>query len=728
MKKRYLLIAIIICGALSSCNDLLDLDPDGRITRDQVFEDRYKTMGYLNSCYGYCPAPYMDRSSFCDEAEDADDNTSGSRYDAWYAGAVTEATYPAYSVDGSPWASLYEGIRKCNVFLENIWSATGYFNNEDERKGWAAQAHTLRALYYLQLIKRYGNVPVLDKPLGTDFDFSKVERTPFSKVVSFILADCDSALKAPATSDGFHWEVYNNQFGIMTRAVAYAIKSQAVTYAASALWADGTYSWADATAINKEALYQCLTHDYKLFDQDPSNHAAQNPYAFYFITSSNDQQSVDKETIYQCGGQMEVWKYAGLPSNPGMVKAGPCPTQDLIDCYEMANGELPVSGYSDANHLKPVINTASGYNPQNPYVGRDPRFYASIYYHGALRKLNEQNITAGLKFTASADFYAVNASCPSWGNNIGNLTFRLYKWKNSYSESTSGVPIAEKTFMNYSDNEKLKLSFNKQAAGDYVWELSHGTETVGVWKYADAGGPTESFYNGEPTEGNYSSEIAYTPDFTFTPLVTGNSMTPVQISDAQCVDTSVGGADEISQTNRTHTRTGYYLRKFNNWQSGENNNADGAVRLFRLAELYLNFAESAYQSEGADVPVTLGSDLTMSARDAVNAVRERAGMPDLPAGMSKETFEKRYRNERRVELAFEEHRYFDVRRWKILDQTDRFVTGMRIADEGNGLTYTRIKFDDRNCSSDKWLLYPINQEEVIKMMGITGNDWQNAGW
>ena len=118
----------------------------------------------------------------------------------------------------------------------------------------------------------------------------------------------------------------------------------------------------------------------------------------------------------------------------------------------------------------------------------------------------------------------------------------------------------------------------------------------------------------------------------------------------------------------------------------------------------------------------------MSAREAVSVVRARAGMPAFPAGMSKDAFEKKYRNERRIELAFEDHRFFDVRRWKILDQTDKFVTGMRITKTGSNLSYKRFKFTDRNCSSTKYLIYPIDPNEVSKIIGLSGVDWQNPGW
>lgn len=725
MKKYiFLFFTIVASGLFVSCNDQLDLQSDGRISMDQVFTNRNRTLGYLNSCFGSCPAPYMDRSSFCDEAEDCDDNTAGSKYSAWYTGSIDASSYGGNSADGSPWESLYEGIRKCNVFLANIWNSTAYATN-DEKKGWAAQAHTLRALYYLQLIKRYGEVPVFDKPMDTNHDFSKDSRAKFSKAVAFILADCDSALNAPATKTGFPWEIYDNQYGIMTRAIPYMIKSEAVTYAASPLWADGTYSWSDATAINKEALYQCLTHDYKLFNVAPSSFAAQNAYALYFITSSNDQRAFDKETIYQCGNQMEVWRYAGLPSTDGMDKAGPCPTQELVDSYEMANGEAPILGYNGSDHNNPIINPNSGYDPSNPYIGRDPRFYASIYYNGATRYLDAG--AAAMKFNATAAFYGINAHCTSMGNNIGNLTYSLYKWNNDYWTTIAGTPIVQKTFVNYGDNSDLTLNFNGQPAGSYLWVLDNGSEQVGVWKWQDGSSDAVSFYNGSSVDGNYNSSIAYAANI-FTPIVSGGgSMDAIQIQPGKTVDTYDGGAEGISLTNRTHTRTGYYMRKFNNWRSGADNSSDGAIRLFRLAELYLNFAESAYQSAGPDVELNLGSNMSMSARDAVNAIRARAGMPGLKSGMGKEEFETRYRNERRIELAFEGHRYFDVRRWKILNQTDKLVTGMRIEPTQSGLSYNRFSFN-RNCSSDKWLLYPVNQSDVIKMMGFTGVSWQNPGW
>jgi len=143
--------------------------------------------------------------------------------------------------------------------------------------------------------------------------------------------------------------------------------------------------------------------------------------------------------------------------------------------------------------------------------------------------LQAKSNSAALKFSATSSFNAINATCPSWGNNIGNLTFKLFKWKNNYEETVKTTPLAEKTFTDFSDNAKLQLSFDSQNAGTYLWELSNGTETVGVWKYVETNGTAISFYNSQPVSGNYESEIAYTNSSSFSKLTTGTNHVPIQI-------------------------------------------------------------------------------------------------------------------------------------------------------------------------------------------------------
>ncbi len=122
--------------------------------------------------------------------------------------------------------------------------------------------------------------------------------------------------------------------------------------------------------------------------------------------------------------------------------------------------------------------------------------------------------TAALRFTADSSFLAIDVHCPSWSNNIGNLTLTLYKWNSSYNTTIAGNPIAQKTFENFNDNAWLKLTFNPQEPGEYLWVLSDPTEVVGVWKNANSKNQATSYFNGLPVSGDYECGIYIAPDST----------------------------------------------------------------------------------------------------------------------------------------------------------------------------------------------------------------------
>jgi len=138
--------------------------------------------------------------------------------------------------------------------------------------------------------------------------------------------------------------------------------------------------------------------------------------------------------------------------------------------------------------------------------------------------------TAGMKFSAESSFSAISATCPSWGNSIGNLTFSLYKWDTSYGKSVASTPIATKTFVNFADNATLVLEFPTQPSGTYVWELKDGTESVGIWKWTDSHDAALSYYSGSQVSGNYESGISYgTSANNLTALTSGTQHTAVSI-------------------------------------------------------------------------------------------------------------------------------------------------------------------------------------------------------
>ncbi|HEY4154559.1 MAG TPA: RagB/SusD family nutrient uptake outer membrane protein [Puia sp.] len=183
-------------------------------------------------------------------------------------------------------------------------------------------------------------------------------------------------------------------------------------------------------------------------------------------------------------------------------------------------------------------------------------------------------------------------------------------------------------------------------------------------------------------------------------VITNNSMFK-----SRPVEIWAGGRDGKGVTNAT--KTGYYLRKYVNPDLDLllNTTSVHTWILIRLGEIYLNYAEALNEYDPGNPDIKL----------YVDAVRARPGvnMPGLPGGLSQDQMRDRIRNERRVELAFEDHRFWDVRRWMIGPITEGApITGVDIQQTApSSFTYTKVHIEDRYFDP-KMYLYPIPQGEV----------------
>lgn len=174
------------------------------------------------------------------------------------------------------------------------------------------------------------------------------------------------------------------------------------------------------------------------------------------------------------------------------------------------------------------------------------------------------------------------------------------------------------------------------------------------------------------------------------------------------------------------TPTGYYLKKYlDKTIDISTSTGSGSTRhnwvTYRLGEFYLNYAEAVFNYLGsADAT---DATFTMSAVDAVNVVRSRSdvNMPGFPTGLSNDEFTEKYRRERMVELAFEGHRFWDVRRWKD-GASQRSIFEMQITKNGDRYTYNRVP--KSRYWDDKMYLFPIPDSEIRKNPNLT----QNPGW
>jgi len=259
-------------------------------------------------------------------------------------------------------------------------------------------------------------------------------------------------------------------------------------------------------------------------------------------------------------------------------------------------------------------------------------------------------------------------------------------------EMTNGAfPVA------YSDNTHTKVTVTSEAAA-----LNY-SEDPGGDPYANR-------------DARFGVDILYNM---------ANDGVPYNCTEPFIVETFVGGRsginDVISQETQ-HTCTGYYSNKDKQikfWgPGGSHGNEATHWVFFRLAEFYLNRAEALCELGDMDGAMTM-----------LNMIRERALQPkiqDVPGFQNSYDFlMKRIRNERRVEFCLEGWRFHDQRRWKILNETNQFVTGMRITKDSDGkFHYQRKKIRDYSSYSDKYLVMPIPLEDAKKMTGMT----QPAAW
>lgn len=255
---------------------------------------------------------------------------------------------------------------------------------------------------------------------------------------------------------------------------------------------------------------------------------------------------------------------------------------------------------------------------------------------------------------------------------------------------------------------------------------------VGVENGSSGNCPTQSFIdqyeyqdNGETFGSRYPEQIdlnvvdpyaGLDPRFALTVVKNGDEW-PSNGAQKKVIETYYGGFN--ASPTYGATPTGYYLRKYVDGNCVTT--ADNQITrrhtwiIFRLGEFYLDFAEAAFNATGSANDATYG----MSANDAINVLRTRKDIQMPKFTEDGAAWVERYERERLVELAFENHRFWDVRRWKKGPQYFKDVQGATIS-AYNVLyrTYLDRKWDD------KYYFYPIPQTELKKNPNLS----QNPGW
>jgi hypothetical protein len=622
----------------SSCTDVLDQKAVDAFNEESVFEDINLTKAYLGKCYDNIG---IDGSQMLGLREDL------------LAGATDEllcihrpGSYPNVKGRMSPdelghfgswrfrWTTwpLYGNIKNVNILLANIDNVPAETTEESDKLAtYKGEAYFIRAFNYSNLMRSYGGVVLVDQPFELDQDFLSYTRASIDETLAFILADCDKAIAALPVK---------NEQGRATKGAAAALKSRILSWSTGTLMNGGyqpsnelvsfqsgslTQRLQDAKAAAK-AIMDGTYGNYSLHgstDDPPANMTeedvmayADNFYSIFDQTGEWNSESIwGIQYVQAQGNRTQQNKWWGPNGYHNWGNNGP--TEPTVRKFEMADGSPFVwDKYNPGNNnFREATAAELAADPEmNPYVGREPRFYATVFHDGSpwqARAETDNKIQTGYYLhTTPAGFMGLDQSAFS-------------------------------------------------AKVDAFVNAASGNQTAG----ADTRQALVEAWNG--------------------------------------------------------TKNGYYIKKYTDpniiGQFFDNQNA--WIEL-RYAEVLLDYAEACIELGGSDLQPGL---------DALNMVRNRAGLPDRVT-TDQDQAREWLRHERQIEFYGEGDRFYMMRKWMIAGDVIENVSPMNIYhfDDGSMIwNYDQSATADERSWIDANYWLPISRTEVNKAPQLQQNPGYN---
>lgn len=647
MMKNILLKSLLFCIVLLECIscNYLDIVPDNMATIDYAFRNRTACEKYLYTCYSYRPR-HGDFS--WDPAIAATDEVwchsyinSAGRYIARGMQKVNDPYMNfwsgAKSGDSFVIPALWDGIRDCNIFLENVDKVTDLPSYERDR--WIAEVKFLKAYYHFYLFRMYGPIPIMDVnlPVSATPEEVKVYREPVDNVVDYIVNLLDEAAAGLPSNDDL---VEGTEAGRVYNLVAKAMKARVLAYAASPLFNGNT----DYASLVDNRGVQLFPQTY-----DP-----------------------------------EKWKKA----------ADAC--LEAIDMAHAQNKRLYTS-------VDPLLST------------QNDTFKLQTTLRQAICDRWNCELIWG---STNNDQYSFVQRCQSRVLRVGAEmgTVVRTEWAPTLNTvekfySSHGVPINE-------DRDWVQNNWYSQRY-EIRPEVSSGAEKY----YVKEGQKTVNLhYNREP---RFYANIGFDRGIYFG---NGYNKFPDNVKHCEFCAKEYSG---VASASEAFSVTGYGAKKMHSFKDAMTAN-DYSIEYYpfpimRMADLYLLYAEALNEYSGPSCEVYKYVDM----------IRERAGLEGVQASWTKysislskvatkEGLREIIQHEREIELVFEGQHFWDLRRWKRIQDLNEQPKGWNVIQgDTQDLFYTVTSVAQTPVEfSVRDYFWPINEKEI----SINSNLVQNFDW
>jgi hypothetical protein len=443
IKFKYIFTACCL-ALLTSCSDL-DYSEVTTADKEYIYSSPTRVSGLVTNVYAHVQYDLgmFDGAMKASATDESDYTNSLSDIHTFYNGSWNPIT-PMEET----WSNNYSGIAQANNFLEEIdriyesleeyrynVTVSPYENLRKQFELYEYEVRFLRAYFYFELVKTYGDVPLVTKVL-TNAEANDLTRTPYSEVFDFIVEECDAiADNLPLTYE----EEPNQQINRVNRITVLALKARTLLYKASPLFnpSGDVTLWEDAARANKLVIDFAPLSGVELgkYSELSGSKSYSNPEMIWIRGTGTPDENRNNS--------VEQFNFPiGVENGEG----GNCPTQSLVDVYEFKSGPNAGETFGDV-WADNTFNLSD-----NPYDGLDPRFEMTVVkngdiwpsYVGEPVEIFEGGTNAPPKYGATRTGYYLRKLCDPNANISTNnpspqrhnyILFRLGEFYLNYAEA-----------------------------------------------------------------------------------------------------------------------------------------------------------------------------------------------------------------------------------------------------------------------------------------------------